>query len=119
MTSTDRDRPTRIGRFVRMRARPGRGDDVQGLLLRVTETLNLVPGCELYVVHRSATEPDTVWVSECWADQQALEASLGASPPEGVDAVHPGDVLALLAGPPEIIAVTPVGGVGLAPVEQG
>ena len=38
--------------------------------------------------------------------------------PDGVELVHPRDVLALLTGPPEIIAVTPVAGVGLAPAEQ-
>jgi len=103
----------RIGRFVRMRAQAGQGDAVQDLLLRVAAGLGAVAGCELYVVHRSATEPDTVWVSESWADQAALAASVDAVPDDGPDAVRPADVLALLTGPPEVIAVTPVGGVGL------
>jgi quinol monooxygenase YgiN len=106
---------TRIGRFVRMRARAGAGDELQELMLRVAATLEPVVGCELYVVCRSATEPDTVWVSECWAGQEALEASVEAAPPEGVEAVQPADVFALLTGPPEVIAVSPVAGVGLAP----
>jgi quinol monooxygenase YgiN len=104
---------TRIGRFVRMRARAGAGDELQELMVRVAATLEPIVGCELYVVCRSATEPDTVWVSECWADQQALEASVGATPPDGTDAVQPAEVFALLTGPPEVIAVSPVAGVGL------
>lgn len=38
---------------------------------------------------------------------------VNAVPAEGADAVSPAHVLALLSGPPEVIAVTPVGGVGL------
>ena len=104
---------TRIGRFVRMRGRAGAGDELQELMVRVAATLEPVVGCELYVVYRSATEPDTVWVSACWAAQQALEASVGGTPPDGTDTLQPSDVFALLTGPPEVIAVSPVAGVGL------
>ena len=97
-----------------MRATPGQGDAVASLLLRVAAGLGKVEGCELYVISRSATEPDTVWVTESWASQEALEGSVNAVPVEGEDAVEPAQVMALLAGPPEVIAVTPVGGVGLA-----
>ena len=103
----------RIGRFVRMQASPGQGEAVVALMLRVARGLQRVPGCELYVVHRSATEPDTVWVSESWASQEALQGSVDAVPQEGADAVSPAQVLSLLTGPPEVIALTPVGGVGL------
>ena len=108
----------RIGRFVRMRAEPGQGTAVEELMLRVARGLGAVPGCELYVVHRSATEPDTIWVSESWASQEALEGSVNAVPtegPEGSGAVSPAQVLGLLTGPPEVIALTPLGGVGLPP----
>ena len=105
----------RIGRFVRMRAMDGRGQEVTDLLLRVAAGLDAVPGCELYVINRSATEPDTVWVTEAWASQEALEGSVNAVPAEGDDGVKPAQVLALLTGPPEVIAVNPVGGVGLPP----
>lgn len=107
----------RIGRFVRMRATEGRGDEVVDLMLKVAAGLGRVEGCELYVVHRSATEPDTIWISESWVSQEALEGSVKAVPDEGSDAVRPADVIALLTGPPEVIAVTPVGGVGLAATE--
>lgn len=105
----------RIGRFVRMRAMDGRGGEVADLLLRVAAGLGSVEGCELYVIHRSVTEADTVWVTESWASQQALAASVDVVPAEGDDGVKPAQVLALLTGPPEVIAVTPVGGVGLPP----
>lgn len=105
----------RIGRFVRMRASEGRADEVVDLMLRVAAGLEGVAGCELYVVHRSATDADLIWVSESWASQEALEGSVNAVPAEGADAVRPADVLALLTGPPEVIAVTPIAGVGLPP----
>jgi len=103
----------RIGRFVRMRAMEGRADEVVDLMLRVAAGLGRVEGCELYVVHRSVTERDMVWVTESWASQEALEGSVNAVPTDGPDAVRPADVLALLTGPPEVISVTPVAGVGL------
>ncbi|WP_328601055.1 putative quinol monooxygenase [Actinomadura physcomitrii] len=34
------------------------------------------PGCELYLVNRQADAPDTVWVTELWRDQSALQAVL-------------------------------------------
>ena len=55
-----------------MTARPGRGDDVVDLLLR-----GLAPGnpasddsCRLYLVSRSASDPDVVSVQEGWTSEQ-------------------------------------------------
>ena len=102
--------PTRIGRFVRLAAQEGRGGEVAGLLLRVAATLATAPGCESYVVHRSATEPDTVWVSEVWASQEALATSADVA---ATDGVHPNDIVEILTSPPQIVELVPVGGVGL------
>lgn len=103
------ERSGRIGRYVRMVAQPGQGPALADTLLRVAEGLRDAPGCELYVVNVSADEDDTVWVTEVWADEaasdQALSSDLG-----GADI---GDVLGLLAGPPELVDLTPLGGRGL------
>ena len=53
------------------------------------------PGCELYVVNLSADEPDTVWVTEVWADEAASDRALSGDLGEaGI-----GEVIELLAGP--------------------
>ena len=101
----------RIGRYVRMVARPGHGAVLAGLLLRVAEGLRSAPGCELYVVNLSSDESDTVWVTEIWADEEASDRALSAD----LGDVGIGEVMALLTGPPELVELTPIGGPGLPP----
>jgi quinol monooxygenase YgiN len=99
----------RVGRYVRMVAQPGRGGALADTLLRVAEGLRDAPGCQLYVVNATPDEPDTVWVTEVWADEAASDRALGGELGE----VGIGDVLQLLAGPPELVDLTPLGGPGL------
>jgi quinol monooxygenase YgiN len=61
------------------------------------------------VINTSATDSDTVWVTEVWRTQAELDASLtNESVKASVEQVVP-----LLAGPPERIDILPVGGIGL------
>jgi quinol monooxygenase YgiN len=99
----------RVGRYVRMVAQQGRGDELATTLLRVAEGLRDAPGCELYLVNLSADEADTVWVTEVWASEAASDDALSRDLGE----VGIGDVIALLAGPPELVDLTPLGGAGL------
>lgn len=102
-------RSTRVGRYVRMVARPGQGPALADTLLRVATSLRDAPGCELYLVNASADEEDTVWVTEVWADAESSDRALsGELGQAGI-----GDVLELLAGPPELVDLTPLGGAGL------
>ena len=85
-----------VGRYVRMTAKEGKGEQLAQVMLRVAEGLQSVPGCELYLVNRSAAEPDVVWVTELWLSQDAVDASLQAlQNDEGkaqlVGPRHPGD----------------------------
>jgi quinol monooxygenase YgiN len=92
-----------------MEALPGKGSVLAGKLLAVAEGMRGAPGCELYVVNLSADEPDIVWVTEVWADQAASDRALSGDLGEaGI-----GEVIELLAGPPELVDLTPLGGPGL------
>jgi quinol monooxygenase YgiN len=92
-----------------MEALPGKGSVLAGKLLAVAEGMRGAPGCELYVVNLSADEPDTVWVTEVWADEAASDRALSGDLGEaGI-----GEVIELLAGPPELVDLTPLGGPGL------
>ena len=99
----------RIGRYVRMVAVPGKGSVLAGALLRVAEGLRGSPGCELYVVNLATDEPDVVWVTEIWTDAESSDRALSGELGE----VGIGEVVALLAGPPELVELTPLGGPGL------
>jgi quinol monooxygenase YgiN len=92
-----------------MEALPGKGSVLAGKLLAVAEGMRGAPGCELYVVNLSADEPDIVWVTEVWADEAASDRALSGDLGEaGI-----GEVIELLAGPPELVDLTPLGGPGL------
>jgi len=100
----------RIGRYVRMVAVPGKGSVLAGALMRVAEGLRGSPGCELYVVNLATDEPDVVWVTEIWTDAESSDRALSGELGE----VGIGEVVSLLAGPPELVELSPLGGPGLA-----
>jgi quinol monooxygenase YgiN len=105
----DEQESERIGRYVRMEALPGQGAALAETLLRVAANIGRSPACEMYVVNRSADEPDVVWVTEIWRDEAGADAALGGELGEaGI-----GDLMDLLAGPPDLIEVLPLGGPGL------
>ena len=99
----------RVGRYVRMVARSGQGPRLADTLLKVADGMRDAPGCELYLINISADEADTVWVTEVWSDEDASDRALNGELGE----VGIGEVLDLLAGPPELVALTPLGGAGL------
>jgi quinol monooxygenase YgiN/mannose-6-phosphate isomerase-like protein (cupin superfamily) len=103
-----------IGRYVKFTAQPNRGEELAALLLSATDSLRDAPGCELYVINRSATNPDEIWVTELWLSQETLDARVKELETEAGRA-RVADVMALLAGPPERIDVEPLGGVGYLP----
>jgi quinol monooxygenase YgiN/mannose-6-phosphate isomerase-like protein (cupin superfamily) len=92
-------------------AKPGQGGALAELLVRVAESLRGTPGCELYVINRSATEADVVWVTELWLNQELLDAALEQLRNEAGQA-RVAEVNELVAGPPERIDLEPLGGVG-------
>jgi len=99
----------RVGRYVLLKAREGQRDALVEHMLGAAQLLVDVPGCELYVINTSVTDADAVWVTEVWSTQAELDASLTI---ESVKA-SVGQVVPLLAGPPDRIDILPVGGKGL------
>jgi quinol monooxygenase YgiN len=67
---------TRIARYGKAVARPGKGPELAERLLAAAEDLQSDPGCELYLINRQADRPDVVWVTELWRSQADLDASL-------------------------------------------
>lgn len=109
-----------VGRYVKFTAQPRRGEELAEALLRAAEALRDTPGCELYVVNRSAPDPDQIWVTELWRDQEALDASLEQLRTEAGHA-RIAEVTALLAEGerPELTELVPLGGVGYLPGGTG
>jgi quinol monooxygenase YgiN len=99
----------RVGRYVRLKAYEGQRGLLVKHMLGVARFLLDIPGCELYVINTSATDTNTVWVTEVWSSEAELDASLTL---ESVKALVE-QVMPLLAEPPERIDTLPVGGKGL------
>lgn len=96
-----------VGRYVKLVAKPGRGEALAELMLQVAGSLEDTPGCELYVINRSPTEHDVVWVTELWRSQAAIDDALaGDGAAEQIARTRE-----LLAGA-ERIDLLPLGGVG-------
>jgi quinol monooxygenase YgiN len=100
-----------VGRYVKFTARAGEGEALAQVLLRIAGSLRSTPGCELYVINQAAAEPDVVWVTELWASQEAVDASLQELQTEAGRA-RLAEVQALVQRAPERIDLVPLGGVG-------
>lgn len=96
-----------VGSFI---ARAGQRDALAAVLLESAALLRNAPGCELYIVSVSESEPDAVWVSEVWASREDHAASLTR---EDVRALI-GRGRPLIAGMGARFEMVPLGGKGLA-----
>ncbi len=105
---------TAVSRHVKMTAREGQGEALAQRMLEVADGLRSTAGCELYVINRSRSAPDVVWVTELWASQEALEAARKELQTESGQS-EMAEVIALLDGSPEPIELEPLGGVGYLP----
>lgn len=98
-----------FGLFGKLTAVEGKRDALAANLLRAAELMKDVPGCLLYVVNTSSSEPDAVYVTEIWQDEASHGASL--SMPGVRDLIT--STMPLLASAPEGQRFTPIGGKGL------
>lgn len=96
------------GRIGSMRTKPGRRDEVVAILLGGADGLRAA-GCSLYVVGESATDTDTIWVTEIWQSHDHHRASLEL--PETKAAI--GAAMPLLTGEFSSQELRVVGGLGL------
>jgi len=99
---------SKFGLYGKITTHPGQSDALVAVLLEAATLMQHVPGCELYIVNISATEPDTVWVTEVWSSQADHEASLTRD--EIKTLIERG--MPLIAGG-ERIEIVPIGGKGL------
>jgi quinol monooxygenase YgiN len=105
-TSLTRTTPM-YGLIGRVQAKPGQRDALIAILLAGTEKMR---GCLSYVVAEVPTDPDSLWITEVWDNQESHEASL--SLPSVKEAISRGRPM--IAGFSDRFETRPVGGQGLA-----
>ena len=95
-----------FGLIGKMRAAPGKRDELIGILLEGTGTM---PGCLNYIVASDPADADAIWITEVWTDEASHKASL--SLPEVQAAIA--KARPIIAGFDSQTRTTPLGGVGL------
>ncbi|MGB3832069.1 MAG: putative quinol monooxygenase [Mesorhizobium sp.] len=94
------------GLIGKMRAAPGKRDEVVQILL---ETTGALPGCLSYIVARDPADTNAIWVTEVWTDAESHKASL--SLPDVQAAI--GRARPLITGFDFQVETSPAGGHGL------
>jgi quinol monooxygenase YgiN len=95
-----------FGLIGKMRAAPGKRDELIGILLEGTGSM---PGCLSYIVASDPADADAIWITEVWTDEASHKASLAL--PEVQAAIA--KARPIIAGFDSQTRTTPLGGVGL------
>lgn len=98
------DRYGMVGKIV---AKEGQRDALLEILMQAS--LTLMKGCELYIVCKSPTEENSVWVMEVWQSEAEHQASFQLDSVRALIA----KARPMMAGGTENIRMIPVGGKGL------
>jgi quinol monooxygenase YgiN len=93
----------------KLTAKPGQRQSVVDILLESGKLFDDNPACHMYLVSESSNNPDVIWVTDLWTDQEAHAEALKA--PDLRPFVEKS--MPLLEGMPEQIEIRPVGGKGL------
>ena len=89
-------------------AKPGKRDELIGLLRNSIEVLERTPGCIYYLVN-TTDEPDVIWIWELWTSKEAKDAL--ATSPETTQAMRA--LLPLIASTTDRTVMTVVEGFGM------
>ncbi len=100
------------GMLGRMKAVPGKRDDLLALLL---DSSGSMPGCLSYIVAKDAKDADAIWITEAWDSKDHHDASLKLPQVQAAIA----KARPLIAGFDSSAETEPVGGIGLASAPKG
>lgn len=96
------------GLLNKLTAKPGKRDEVVGILLESGKLLD-DPGCLMYLVSEAVDDPNTIYVTDLWTTKEShVEALKSPELRPFVERAMP-----LLEGRPEQIELRPAGGVGV------
>jgi quinol monooxygenase YgiN len=96
------------GLWNKLTAKPGKRDEVIGILLESGKLLDH-SACLMYMVSKAADDPDVIYVTDLWTSKEPHEAALKT--PELRPFVE--KAIPLLEGMPEQQEFSPVGGTGI------
>jgi quinol monooxygenase YgiN len=99
----------RFAQHSRLRARPGKRNELIAKFLEIPDMQADNPACELTIVSSSPEEDDVVFLTEVWTSAQAHENARESPEVQAWAAEMP----SLVAGPPESTPLVIEGAMGL------
>lgn len=100
---------TQIAVLAKLTCQPGMSDDVAAGLAPMLAHVESEPGTLRYILHRDSANADVLWFYETYADQAGFDAHGSSTVMKELGHGLAGK----LAGRPELIFLTPLGGKGL------
>lgn len=94
------------GLIGKMRAKPGKRDDLLAILLRGIDSM---PGCLNYIIAKDPADADAIWITEVWDSEASHKGSL--SLPQVRAAIS--EAMPMIAGFDSATRTEPIGGFGL------
>lgn len=94
----------------KLKATPGKVDQLTSILLEAAEMMSSAAGCRLYVVSKDQHHKETIWITEIWDTKEQHDDSLKRDDVRQLI----GKAMPILDGPPDKGQVLEVlGGAGL------
>jgi quinol monooxygenase YgiN len=100
---------SKVSILAKLPLRPGTRDEFVAAFSQMFPVVDGEEGTLIYTLHLDAKDEDLVWVYEMYASDEALAAHSGSDGMKAGLAAFGG----FIAGPAELIRMTPVGGKGL------
>jgi len=99
---------SKVAVIAKIPAQEGKRADLARALQTALDTAQSEPGTETYILLEDTSDANLLWMFEMYTDQEALTVHMGS---EAFKALGPA-IMPFLAGRPELIFVSPVGGKG-------
>jgi len=65
----------KYGLFGKLQSQAGKGNELAEILLNAASLMEDTEGCIVYIVSKSADNPDSIWVMEVWESKEAHDDS--------------------------------------------
>ena len=100
---------SQIAVVLKIKIKEGQRDAFTQIALQGVETAKTEPGTTIYSFHHDAVDPNTVWLYELYADQDAANLHMSSDAFKAWSK----SLVPFVDGAPEISFLTPTGGKGI------
>jgi quinol monooxygenase YgiN len=100
---------SQVAVVAKLTAQEGKRDELAQALQAALDTAQGEDGTTYYILHNDNGNDTTLWMYELYTDKDALKTHMGSAEFKALGPALAG----LVAGAPELIFLTPVGGKGL------